>query len=211
MAIPTSTVALTAIGGVLIYAGLSNTDPLTALKQVASGKPTPIRNEPSIDASSVGSVAGSLIPGMIADALSGGGLPTLPRACEKFAGDKYSQAKRWQPGYSDCSSFVGKGLKAIGINPPPGSTTMSYYISKEWKRIPAEDVGPGDLAISTTHVVVCYGGGMAIGQQNPRRNVQKGTVEDLMYGAKPFVYLRYVGNGDTTEKKKSKTPKVAEA
>jgi hypothetical protein len=210
MAIPTSTVVLVGVGGVLIYAGLSGVNPLMALKELSTGKPTPIRNEPSVDIASIGSVLGGLIPDMAANA-TGAGLPTLPRACERFAGDKYSQAKRWQNGYSDCSSFVGKGLKAIGVKPPTGSTTMSYYVSKEWKRIPESDVAAGDLAISPTHVVVCYGNGQAIGQQNPRVNVQKGPVKELMANTGAYFFLRYVGNGDTSTPKTHKTPKVAEA
>jgi hypothetical protein len=140
------------------------------------------------------------------------GLPYLPPACEHFSSDKYSQTRRWQNGYSDCSSFVGKGLKAIGIKPPGGSTTMSYYTSKEWQRISASEVKAGDLACGTTHVVVCYGDGTAIGQQNPRRNVQRGTVKDLMYGTGPFVYLRYVGtmgSGAKTGSSSKSKPKAA--
>jgi cell wall-associated NlpC family hydrolase len=121
----------------------------------------------------------------------GGGLPTLPRACATFAADRYSQVKRWQDGYSDCSSFVGKGLKLIGVKPPGASTTTTYLASSDWKKIAASDVQPGDLALSLNHVVVCLGNGMAIGQQNTRVNVQTGKVDDLMIGNKPFVYVRY--------------------
>lgn len=195
----------------MIYAGFSNVNPLTALKEVASGKPTSVRNEGVDPASfSMPGVSGGGIQGFVeggiaqadyADAVSGEGLPTLPRAAEKFANDRYSQAKRWQPGYSDCSSFVGKSLKQIGIKPPGGSTTTTYLLSKEWTQIPASDVMAGDLACAINHVAICYGNGYAIGQQSTRRNVQRGKVSDLMYGNTPFVYLRYVGG--TAAKPKS--------
>lgn len=55
----------------------------------------------------------------------------------------------------------------------------------------SSDVRAGDVAISLGHMIVCYGRGYGIGQQNPRRNVQKGKVDDLMYGNKPYVFLRY--------------------
>lgn len=196
MAISAGTVLLVAAGGVLVYSGFTTQSPLAALKSVASGKPTSVRNESGIDTASFASTSGvsggsGIAQVGFADVATGEGLPNLPRAVERFSGDRYSQANRWANGYSDCSSFVGKGLKALGVKPPAGSTTASYLASKDWKRVSASDVQAGDLAISMNHVIVCYGNGYAIGQQNPRRNVQKGKVSDLMYGNKPFVYLRY--------------------
>lgn len=184
MAISAGSVLLMTTGGVLAYAGFRGVNPLEALKAVTSGNPEPIRKKSSSDSSALGHIS-------LADVDSGGGLPGLPQACERYAGDIYSMAKRWQPGYSDCSSFVGKGLKLLGVKPPGVSTTQTYLASGDWRRIPSGDVRPGDLACSLNHVVVCYGGGMAIGQQRPGRNVQRGSVSDLMYGNKPFVYLRY--------------------
>lgn len=216
MAIPASTVLLVATGGVLIYAGFSNQNPLIALREVASGKPSPVRNESSTDLASYASTLGpsgggsafidygtedaegGIASAGYADTVPGEGLPTLPRAVERFAGDRYSQTKRWANGYSDCSSFVGKGLKVLGVKPPTGSTTTSYLASSEWKRVRADDVRPGDLACSLNHVVVCYGNGRGIGQQNKRANVKRDTIKNLMYGNTPFVYLRYVsGNAQT--------------
>jgi cell wall-associated NlpC family hydrolase len=201
MAIPASTVLLVATGGVLIYAGFANQNPLTALREVASGKPTPVRNDSSADLASYSSGSlgskGGIANIDFADVATGEGIPSLPRAAERFAGDKYSQAKRWSTGYSDCSSFVGKSLKVIGIKPPTGSTTFSYLSSKEWKRVRADDVLPGDLACAANHVVICYGNGMGIGQQNKRSNVQRGSLEDLMYGNTPYVFLRYTPAGST--------------
>lgn len=201
MAISAGTVLLIATGGVLVYAGFTSQNPLSALREVASGKPSPVRDESGVDPASFKS-SGGVAPGIgsggeifdasFTDAVAGGGLPALPRAVERYSGDRYSQAKRWASGYSDCSSFVGKGLKLIGVKPPGGSTTSAYLASKDWKRVPSSDVQAGDLAISLNHVIVCYGNGYAIGQQNSRRNVQRGKVSDLMYGNKPFVYLRYV-------------------
>lgn len=193
--IPAGTVLLVAVGGVLVYAGFTSQNPLAALKNVSSGKPTTVRNQPGIDSASFASTGGIssgayTVP--YANAGPGGGLPNLPRACSHYAADRYSQVHRWNDGYSDCSSFVGKGLKLLGVKPPTGSTTGAYLASKEWKKIPATDVQAGDLAISLNHVVVCLGGGMAIGQQNSRVNVQTGRVEDLMIGNKPFLYLRYM-------------------
>ena len=40
------------------------------------------------------------------------------------------------------------------------------------------------------HIIIATGGGQAIGQQNPNQNVQRGTIENLMWGTGPFVCLR---------------------
>lgn len=208
MAIPTATVLLVASGGVLIYAAFTNQNPLAALKSVASGKPATPRNSSGVDPTSfnstsgVSSGGGGIYAASFADIPAGAGTTALPRALERFANDRYSQTNRTAPGFSDCSSFIGKGLTAIGVKPPAGSTTASYLASKDWKRVASPQAG--DLAISLNHVVVCYGNGYGIGQQNPRVNVQRGTVDDLMYGNKPYIYLRYVSG--TAAPSTAKTP-----
>lgn len=205
--IPAGTVLLVAAGGVLVYAGFTSQNPLMALKSVSTGKPTTVRDEPGVDSASFASTSGGTGGIAYANVSAGGGIAGLPQACGQFANDRYSQTNRWGNGYSDCSSFVGKGLKSLGIKPPAGSTTASYLASSEWKQVSAANVQSGDLAIGLGHVVVCGGNGLAIGQQNPRVNVQKGKVEDLMIGNKPFIYLRYTPGG-TTSKSKPKSAMV---
>lgn len=196
----------------MVYAGFTNKNPLAALKEVASGKPSTVRNESSVDPASftstsgVSGTGGGIYAASFADIPAGSGIAALPRAAERFAADRYSQTNRWGNGFSDCSSYVGKALKAVGVKPPAGSTTASYLTSQDWKRIPASEVQAGDLAASLNHIVICYGNGYGIGQQNPRVNVQRGTVDSLMYGNKPYIYLRYVagtGKAKTTQAPKS--------
>lgn len=203
MAISAGTVLLVAVGGVLTYAGFTNQNPLVALRAVSTGKPAPVRNTPSVDQTTFSrSAGGGVAMASYADVATGGGLPTLPQACERFAGDRYSQTNRWANGYSDCSSFIGKGLKIIGVKPPAGSTTTSYLLSDEWKQVNKADAQAGDIAVSFNHCVVCYGDGYGIGQQNPRSNVKRGPVDELMFGNKPYTILRY-------EPKAASTPKSA--
>lgn len=199
MAISAGTVLLVAAGGVLIYAGFTTQNPLSALKEVASGKPTPVRDMSSVDPASfasTGGVSGTAQTGFT-DVVPGEGLSALPRAAETYSKDIYSMAYRNKPGYSDCSSFVGKALRLIGIKPPPGSTTGSYIASKDWKRVSSGDVQAGDLAVALNHMVICYGNGHGIGQQRKGRNVQRDSIKNLMYGNTPFVYLRYAGAGSS--------------
>lgn len=121
--------------------------------------------------------------------------PELLEACLQNSNDKYSQARRWQKGYSDCSSWVGKGMKILGKN-PGGSTTLTFLSSRDWVTIPASQRGTGDIAVNSAHMVVISGSNGAVGQQRPGRNVQIGTLKDLMSGTGPYVIRRYKGGSD---------------
>lgn len=174
-------------GALLIYAGLRGVNPLTALRAVASGRPDAILN----------SSGGRALTNGGGDSILGGavGYPPLLQAVQAFKGDKYSQAKRWDPGYSDCSSFVGKGFKSLGIKPPGMSTTGEYLVWRMLRKISDEMfAGPGDLLISTSHMAVVVSGGSggtAMGQQRPGVNVRTGTYKDIMAGSGAWGIYRY--------------------
>jgi hypothetical protein len=126
---------------------------------------------------------------------SKGPWPELLEACLQNSNDKYSQAKRWQKGYSDCSSWIGKGMKILGKN-PGGSTTLTFLSSSDWVTIPASQRGTGDIAVNSAHCVVISGSNGAVGQQRPGRNVQIGTLSDLMSGTGPYIIRRYKGGSN---------------
>lgn len=121
--------------------------------------------------------------------------PALVSAVQAYTADKYSQARRWENGYSDCSSFVGKGMKDLGLN-PGASTTLTYLASTAWTTIPKSSMGPGDIAVNSSHMVVITGNGTAIGQENPTRNVQAGNLDDLMAGTGAYLMRRYKGGSN---------------
>lgn len=123
--------------------------------------------------------------------------PELLDACLQNSNDKYSQARRWQKGYSDCSSWIGKGMKILGKN-PGGSTTLTFLASKDWITIPKSQAGRGDIAVNSAHCVVLSGPNAAVGQQRPGRNVQLGTLTDLMSGTGTYVIKRYKGGSDVS-------------
>lgn len=123
--------------------------------------------------------------------------PELVEACLKNSQDQYSQARRWQAGYSDCSSWIGKGMKLLGKN-PGGSTTLTFLSSPDWATIPRSQIGAGDIAVNTAHCVVVTGSSGAVGQQRPGRNVQLGTIDDLMSGTGPYIFRRYKGGTDAS-------------
>lgn len=199
MAISGVGVALATAGGVLVYAGLRGESPLVALRDIASGKP-PALSAVSGAPGQVGAAAGSAAAAGLAAAsaargVGAGSLSGLPNVlASQFGGDRYSQARRWDPGFSDCSSFVGKGLKAMGITPPGASVTTDYLAWTALGKIDRSQVGPGDLLVSTSHMACAIDVNTAIGQQNPRRNVRVGPIEsDIMFGTGSFLCLRYLG------------------
>lgn len=174
-------------GALLVYAGLKGTNPLSALRDIASGHPGAIPNTPGSRTTGEATIPGG--PAIVGGAV---GYPPLLQAVQAFKGDHYSQAKRWQPGFSDCSSFPGKGFKSLGITPPGASTTLDYLAWSKLRKIPSPyEAGPGDLLISTSHMAVVIDRSSAIGQQNPRSNVRTGTWADIMYGSQGYGIYRY--------------------
>ena len=116
--------------------------------------------------------------------------PALVRAALGHAGERYSQTRRWDSGFSDCSSFVGKSLRDIGIAPPPLSLAASYVAWPKLAKVPRSAVAIGDLIANVNHIIIATGPNDAIGQQNSNQNVQRGKIENLMWGTGAFVCLR---------------------
>jgi len=178
-------VAVLTAGGLLVYAGFRGVSPAQALKDISTGQPAPVTSAPAvISGASVGA----------SPAASGSGpIGSVSAAAAKYANDKYSQARRQQPGWSDCSSFCDKILEDVGIPPPvKWASTANYRMQTTWKKIALADAQPGDVAVNSHHMVMITGaaGASAIGQQNPRVNVRTGTVNQLIDS---FSVYRYKG------------------
>lgn len=176
-------IAAMAAGGLLMYAGFRGVSPLEALRNVASGKPAPVESPGLFLSAGRAAVDASQVS-------VGKSNSTLVNAVMKYQSDRYSQARRWQPGYSDCSSFVGKGLKDIGIKPPGASTTFNYLTWSGMVTIPRSQAQAGDIAVSSSHMAVFIDNNRGIGQQNPRRNVQVGDMDSNVMRDSPGYRVR---------------------
>lgn len=180
-------VGLTAGGALLIFAGVRGISPADALREVASGKTEPLS-----------------VPARLDDSVGGGGItyassegaagthPEIADGTSRYRGDKYSQAKRNQAGYSDCSSFTAKAMRAAGIE-VSNLTTTGFMAWSAMKRISKDEIARGDLLINHTHMAIAISGTQAIGQQNPRRNVATGSFEAIMMNTGPWSAYRYTG------------------
>lgn len=185
-------VAVAGIGGVVMYAGFRGITPIQALQQISSGKPAPIANTSTQLTTPVAGIAMQGVNAALAQA-AGPLAARISAAAATYKGDRYSQPRREQSGWSDCSSFCDKILTDCGVPPPvKWASTANYRLSSTWKKIPADEAQPGDVAVSSHHMVMVTGpgGSTAIGQQNPRTNVREGSVASLM-GSQTYSYYRY--------------------
>lgn len=191
-------VAVITAGAVLVYAGLSAVSPLEVLRQLGHGQVPAVPDRPgSTGAQSSATDSAYVVP-------SAGPHPEFVAAAEKYAGDQYSEAKRNNPGYSDCSSFVCKAMRDAGATGAfIGSWPRTTITLKTWgamHRIDTSQMGAGDLAISDTngsgaHVVMITEPGSGVGQQNPSENVQAGPLTQLI--TVPYHVYRYMGTASS--------------
>lgn len=197
--IPGVAVGMAGAAALLVYAGFRGLDPLQALREVATGRPRGMAEQSAareVLYEGVGS-GGAGGGGVAQTSLTGtapgpGPHPEFVTAASRFQNDQYSQARRWQDGYSDCSSFVGKALKACGITPPGASVTTSYLAWRQLRPISRGEIGAGDLLVSSGHIAIAVDGRTAIGQQNARQDVVVGPISQVMWG-QSWVPLRYTG------------------
>ena len=179
MPISGTALAVAAAGGIVAYAGFRGVSPLEALRSISTGQPMPVASQ-----SEPINPSGASIFGGIGQTIAGAGLRAqVVSATSRYLGDKYSQLRRTQPGYSDCSSFVDKALKSAGIMPPGGSwaNTTNFIAAKDWTTIPMSETHPGDIGVAVGHMVLVTGSGgaSAIGQENSRVNVRTGPARSL--------------------------------
>lgn len=197
-------IAIAASGGVLLYAALRGVSPLKALKDVTSGAPPAVSTEgkkvTKWTERGEATDEAYLPAGEGTESWNGvwklNITPTMVRrpglfitALNFYAGDKYSKDLRWKSGHSDCSSFVGKALLGIGIKPPGGSVTGDYLGSPDWVKVTSPRAG--DIAVNAHHMAVFTDGQNGIGQQNPTRNVQRDTMDNLMANTGSWEIRRY--------------------
>lgn len=180
-------VAFATVGGVLAYAGFKGQSPIAALREISS------KAGPS-SVSGTGVNLGENVGGIIAGVVATG---SVASAAAPYMNDKYSQIKRRQTGFSDCSSFVYKIMRDIGTPPTVAwSNTTNYHVDPKLKTIPTAQAQAGDIALSAGHVMILIGSGganaSAIGQQNTTENVRTGTLAQYM--PKPYVIKRYMSS-----------------
>jgi hypothetical protein len=174
-------VAVVTAGAILAYSGFRGSSPRDVLRSLSTGSAPSVSRSASYDTSN--STVG--IPGVTnaGSTTSGSTGVKVLSALGQYQGDKYSQAKRAQPGFSDCSSWIGKGIKDVGVKLPISLPVAAFYMV--WTglvTIPKSQIQAGDILVSPTHIAIATSSTSAVGQQNPTDNVKASSISNIMYG-----------------------------
>ena len=96
-------------------------------------------------------------------------------------GCHYSQERRYEEGYYDCSSLVQRLYKEVGINLPATASTQGEYCYQNAMIINKKDLKPGDLIFysykengefrNISHVAIYVGHGKMVHAANENRGV----------------------------------------
>lgn len=198
-------VAMATAGAFLVYIGIRDIPVLDGLREITLGKLPAPRNKAASTAAAAKQAlyAGGGTGTAVQTGLTTGSTSSsLVAAALTHKDEKYSQLRRFQTGYSDCSSFVGKSLTDTGITPPAGSVTGSYLVWGQMTTIPRSQLAAGDICVNGGHMIIAMSNSTGIGQQNGRRNVVIGeSVETMMPGA--FICRRYTGPAASGKSAKS--------
>lgn len=139
---------------------------------------------------------------MSADASTHYGSGTIGAQVAQMAMTKvgcgYSQDRRMQEGWYDCSSLVYRLYKEAGINLPYVASTQGQYCYKNAMIINKKDLQPGDLIFysyeengkfrNISHVAIYIGDGKMVHAANPRRGV---VLDPLRTGSVVFYARPY--------------------
>ncbi len=113
-------------------------------------------------------------------------------------GCQYSQDKRYQEGYYDCSSLVQRLYKETGIDLPATAATQGEYCYKNAMLINKKDLKPGDLIFysyekngefrNISHVAIYVGDGKMVHAANPSRGVVLDPLRtnSVVFYARPY-------------------------
>lgn len=128
---------------------------------------------------------------------SSAGLTVAELAMTKI-GCHYSQDRRYEEGYYDCSSLVYRLYKEIGIELPATASEQGKYCYKNAMIISKKDLKPGDLIFysykdngefrNISHVAIYVGDGMMVHAANESRGVVYDPLRDthVVFYARPY-------------------------
>jgi hypothetical protein len=126
---------------------------------------------------------GGVAPGGYVPPSSQGGQRAVDVA-RQFLGRRSRDIKGEMPHFraaggltNNCADFVSSALRGAGMlgGHEVNCKRMEQRLLREgWRRIPAQQAGPGDVAFNQSrgHVVLCQGGGKMIGSNNVRQGLQ---------------------------------------
>jgi cell wall-associated NlpC family hydrolase len=178
--IPGRALALAAAGGILVYAGLRDENPLQALRGLLTGSPPPVPAGKGVQLSEFGT-------GEIPSGISGGVHPEIAQAAIKYIGVPYKWGGTSSRGV-DCSGLVVLAFRDNGITDVPRTSWGQRAWSKV-RVVSAGEAGAGDLVWWPGHIGIVVSSGRMV--NSPRTGL---TVRYAAIGSREGrapTYLRY--------------------
>lgn len=182
-------VGLATAGGLLIYAAVTDKNPIAVLRELASGqtsKPAPFA-KPTIDAAGVGAAALGAGLSVASGSLLG--------AAERYLGRPYQWGGTFANGKGgDCSGLIYRAGLDIGLG-WPRFTTSTIAFSPYVQRIPAPSVG--DLVVwPGVHMGIVSGPGQMLAAPRTGDVVKYTSYSHTRYG-RAAIYLRVKTSAQT--------------
>lgn len=130
--------------------------------------------------------------------VAGTGGQTVAELAMTKIGCQYSQNKRYQEGYYDCSSLVQRLYKEAGITLPATASTQGKYCYDNAMIINKKQLKPGDLIFysyeengefrNISHVAIYVGDGKMVHAANPSRGVVLDPLRtnSVVFYARPY-------------------------
>jgi peptidoglycan DL-endopeptidase CwlO len=182
-------VGLAAVGGLLIYAGVSDKQPVAALRELVTGKsfpPAPFTKPASSSATS-GDFANI---GTFPSGVTGG--TQFGQAIASEAVAQVGKPYRWGaagPNAFDCSGLLYWAIRHAGDPSYPRLITAAIAVSTRFVKISRSQVGAGDVLYRPGHVAIATSNSGLV--EAPRTGIPVRTRE--IRGNEFTMYLRYVG------------------
>jgi cell wall-associated NlpC family hydrolase len=176
-----------AVGGLLIYAAITDQPVADALRNLIKGtaaKPSPFA-KPSSQAGSADGVT-----------IGAGPLASLATAASKYLGRPYKWGGNFDPpdGGGDCSGLVWRSFKDIGISAPRVSSAQLAW--SEVRKISRVDISAGDLVGHfgvPGHIGIAISNSEAIFSPHTGTVVQVQNIDSVIVRSLG-IYVRYVGS-----------------
>ena len=92
-------------------------------------------------------------------------------SAKAMKGWNYSQSKRHNDGYVDCSSLVGRAMKAAGITDNQQVTTASMVGDNRFAKISKSEAQPGDIMWQKGHVAIYLGNNKVLEASGSKKKV----------------------------------------
>lgn len=144
-------VAGAAAGGLLVYAGLRDVNPLQALRDVLSGAPPPV-----LAGSGLPHVTGNTVAGAVPGTEAG----RIVASARQYLGVPYRWGGASPSAGFDCSGLVTWVLHHdVGLNLPSNTHTVTgqFLVWSGATTVPASSRQAGDLVCWANHIAICTG------------------------------------------------------